>query len=75
MNEKSVVISTTVPLSVWTEIKSKNLKFSQLIIKGLQSEKNFPALLERIGELEAKLQKYRNQLEITSEELYRMRGV
>lgn len=71
--DKSVTISTTIPSEIYREIKQKNLKFSQLILKGLTSEKNFPEMLGRQRELEEKLTKYQQKLETTSSELYKIK--
>jgi hypothetical protein len=50
--EKKVVISTTIPLSVYSEIKEKGLHYNTLIFSGLAAEKKNIAVSQRLNELE-----------------------
>jgi hypothetical protein len=62
----NITISTTIKDTIYKEIKDKNLKFNQLIYKGLQANGGFPYLTERQNTLEAN----NAELRIANEKLY-----
>jgi len=62
----AVVISTSLPIEIWKEIREKHLKYNQLIMQGLQSSKGMPFFTERQNTLEAE----NRELRASNEKLY-----
>lgn len=50
-------ISTTLEESVYQECKTRRMPWNELIIRGLQHTKGFPALIERLNSQEKALDK------------------
>ncbi len=55
--DKNVVISTTIPIDIYREIKEKHIPFNSLILMGLQAWKGNPAIIDRQRELETLVEK------------------
>jgi len=60
--EKVVAISTTIPFSVYKEIKEQRWHFNELIISGVQTRKGMPNLNGRMQELEDGNQRLQRKL-------------
>jgi len=60
--EKVVAISTTIPISLYKEIKENSWHFNELIISGVQQRKGMPQLTDRLGELEEGNQRLQRKL-------------
>jgi hypothetical protein len=68
--KNNVVITTTVPMEIYTAAKAGKITFSSLIIDGWNHRQNTPGLLSRINEQEEKTARLAVLLERTQKELW-----
>lgn len=61
-DEGKVAIGTTLPRSVYDEIKEKRLHYNELIIRGLDAVNKNPGIMTRLDELEVGNQKLQHKL-------------
>ena len=60
IEEKRVPISTTLPLPIVQEIQARRLKYNELIMDGLEHRETCTGLYEKIGRLQAVIDKMRD---------------
>lgn len=56
------IISTTIPIDVYTDIKKREIPFNHLIILGLKAMDDNPQLIRRINDLEKDKKQQENAL-------------
>lgn len=59
----NVPITSSIPEDLYREAKAKHWKWQEIFIAGIQAKKEYPAILQRLGDLEADKKKLAERLQ------------
>lgn len=67
-------ITTTIPSTLAAEAKRGGITIQSLVIDGWNARKTIPGLMERIRELERRVERLAGELETTQKQLWQYRA-